>query len=106
VVEEPATDGDSDHTDSEATVDTCELAVTRYKLLRHIPDFQSPLHVVLKICAFILIPHARCKWCVVHYMTCMCTVHLIGYLISKQLWEHADLVCVFTNYTMMKINIY
>jgi hypothetical protein len=32
VVEKSATDGDSDHTDTEATVDsenTCELAVTR-----------------------------------------------------------------------------
>ena len=36
MVEEPATDGDSDHTDSEATVDsknTCELAVTRCSFL-------------------------------------------------------------------------
>ena len=29
VVEEPVTDEDSDHTDSEVTVDTCELAVIR-----------------------------------------------------------------------------
>ena len=36
MVEEPATDGDSDHTDSGATVDsknTCELAVTRCNFL-------------------------------------------------------------------------
>ena len=36
VVEEPATDGDSDHTDSGATVhskNTCELAVTRHNFL-------------------------------------------------------------------------
>ena len=36
MVEEPATDGDSDHTDSGATVDsknTCELAVIRCGIL-------------------------------------------------------------------------
>ena len=47
MVEEPATDGDSDHTDSEATVDsknTCELAVTRFFVLLIINIFNA-IHV-------------------------------------------------------------
>ena len=50
VVEEPATDGDSDHTDSGATVDsknTCELAVTGCNFL-----VLWIIHVFNATCAF------------------------------------------------------
>ena len=52
MVDEPATDGDSDHTDSGATVDsnnTCELAVTVTRCYFLVLQIISMLHLVLKM---------------------------------------------------------